>query len=258
MYEAEAALDAVLPIFARIPGAAVVDEGDLWVVASGRADAALNHVAGSNLEPGRVAGRVAEVRHALDAAGSLPATWWITSTTRPSDLAARLEAAGLRPEEPEFGMVYRLADGIPDVALAAGATLQELPGDDAPEGWIEVMRAAYGWKNPAKVDAEIELYRVRPGESPPWTHVLVTLRGRPAASGSLFTLGGHAFVTNIGTIPEARGLGLGSVATAATLGIARRQGFEAASLTASVMGRSMYARLGFREECRLDRLTLGA
>jgi hypothetical protein len=24
------------------------------------------------------------------------------------------------------------------------------------------------------------------------------------------------------------------------------------------MGRSMYARLGFREECRIDRLTLGA
>jgi hypothetical protein len=258
MYEAEAALDACLPIFGRLPGAAVIDEGDLRLIASGRGDGALNHIAATRLEPERVAGRVADVRRELQASGSLPATWWITSTTSPADLAIRLEAAGLRPEEPEFGMVYRLAGGVPDVALPDGAALQVLAPSDGLGEWIDVMRAAYGWKNPAKVDAEVELYRVRPGEIPPWTHVLVTLNGRPAASGSLFTFGGHAFVTNIGTIPEARGLGLGSVATAATLSIARRQGFGSASLTASVMGRSMYARLGFREECQLDRLTLSA
>src|SRR5438093_6051790 len=108
MYEAEAALDACLPIFGRLSGAAVVDEGDLRVIASGRGEAALNHVTAARLEPGRVAGRVEEVASELGAWGSLPATWWITSTTRPDDLAVRLEAAGLRPEEPEFGMVYRL------------------------------------------------------------------------------------------------------------------------------------------------------
>jgi ribosomal protein S18 acetylase RimI-like enzyme len=256
MFEAEAALEACLPIFGRLSGARVVDQGDLRFVASGRSDAALNHIVATRLEPERVAARVAEVEQELRSSGSLPATWWSYSATRPADLATRLEAAGLRPEEPEFGMVYDLALGPPDVPVASGAVLEELaPGHDLAE-WMDVMRASYGWTNPTKAEAFTELYRVRPGETPPWTHVLVRVDGRPVASGSLFAIGGQAFVTNIGTIPEARGLGLGSVVTAATLGIAQRQGYDRASLTASVMGRSMYARLGFRDESRLDRLTL--
>ena len=60
-------------------------------------------------------------------------------------------------------------------------------------------------------------------------------------------------MTNVGTVPEARGAGHGTSATLAVLAIARRLGYRKASLTASVMGRSVYARIGFREDARLER-----
>jgi ribosomal protein S18 acetylase RimI-like enzyme len=120
------------------------------------------------------------------------------------------------------------------------------------------MAASYGWANPAKAATMAQLYRLQPGETAPWTHVLAHRAGLGIASASLFAIDGHAFVTNVGTIPDARGLGLGSAVTCAALSIARRAGFARASLTASVMGRAMYARLGFRDETRVDRLTLGA
>ena len=75
----------------------------------------------------------------------------------------------------------------------------------------------------------------------------------PAACASVFTADGHAFVTNVGTIPAARGRGLGTRATLAVLDIAARQGSPLASLTASRMGRGVYARIGFREDALLRR-----
>ena len=71
--------------------------------------------------------------------------------------------------------------------------------------------------------------------------------GRPAASSSVYLVGGHAFVTNIGAAPWARGRGLGTAATVATLRHAAALDHHAAVLVASVDGRGLYRRLGFRE-----------
>jgi N-acetylglutamate synthase-like GNAT family acetyltransferase len=83
--------------------------------------------------------------------------------------------------------------------------------------------------------------------------VLVRRDGVAVACASLFPAGDLAFVTNVGTIPEARGAGHGTTATLAVLAIARRFGYGRAALTASLMGRGVYARIGFREDARLDR-----
>lgn len=84
-------------------------------------------------------------------------------------------------------------------------------------------------------------------------HFLVRVGGRAVACSSLFVGGGEAFVTNIGTTPEARGRGLGTAATVATLELARAMGRASATLTASVDGRGVYRRLGFVEAGILER-----
>jgi ribosomal protein S18 acetylase RimI-like enzyme len=151
-------------------------------------------------------------------------------------------------DEPEFGMVIEL-DGLPpplgDVEEVGGAELNE---------WLEVMGRSYGWSNPGAIAAWTELYRGALGEAnPPWWHVLVRDRGVAVACASLAAAGRHGFVTNVGTVPEARGAGHGTTATLAVLAIARRLGYRRASLTASVMGRGVYARIGFREDAYLER-----
>ena len=84
-------------------------------------------------------------------------------------------------------------------------------------------------------------------------HYLVRSMGARQPTSSLFVGGGHAFVTNIGTHPDARGQGLGTAATVATLALARDLGRPSATLIASIDGRGVYRRLGFREAGEMER-----
>ena len=256
--ESEAALAASVALIGRLPGAAVSVEPDVTIVASGRPLAALNHVlratianpAGSDAND-VVDARIAAIHDRLVAAGSVPATWWITPATAPPDLGARLQARGFVAAEREYGMVvdtHRV--GSP----ADGVRAVETVGPELLDAWLDVMARAYAWSDPGGADAWAELYRAPiDEEARPWWHVLVRRNGRPAACASLFTAEGHAFVTNVGTVPEARGAGLGTTATMAVIGIARDLGYRQASLAASEMGRGVYLRIGFREDARLDR-----
>jgi RimJ/RimL family protein N-acetyltransferase len=248
--ESEASLKAALSLLARLPGARLHDAPDISWLASGRPLASLNHVHGVRLTGGHAAieARIEGAHASVTGGGTLPATWWIGPSTTPADLGARLEARGLTEAEPEFGMVIDVAD------LPGPEGDVEAVGERQLDEWLGVMARSYGWSDPRSIEAWTELYRgAFDDPDPPWWHVLVRDRGTAVACASLFPAGDHGFVTNVGTVPEARGAGHGTAATLAVLAIARRQGFERASLTASLMGRSVYARMGFREEARLDR-----
>lgn len=252
----ELALEAALPVFARVGGAAVHDDGDLRRIATGRPYASFNHVSAVRLTSAGAGARIATVNAAMAAEASVPATWWVGPSTSPTDLGTRLAALGLREEEPEFGMVIDPAAPRPVVGRPAGATVEEVADDAGLRDWTAVMHASYGWTDATKADAVLAVYRSVTAGSAPWIHLNVRLDGEVAACGSLFLIDGHAFVTNIGTIPARRRLGLGSVVTSALLDLARERGHPAATLTASVMGRPMYARLGFREDARFERYVL--
>jgi GNAT superfamily N-acetyltransferase len=248
--ESETSLKAALSLLGRLPGARLHEAPDIAWLASGRPLASLNHVHRVRLrgEPVAIEARIDQAHAAVTDRGVLPATWWIGPTTTPIDLGSRLTARGLTEAEPEFGMIVDVADLPPPQGV-----IEEVGGAQL-DAWLGVMARSYGWSDPRAIAAWTELYRGALDErDPPWWHVLVRADGAPVACASLFPAGELAFVTNVGTVPEARGAGHGTAATLAVLAIARRQGFQRASLTASLMGRSVYARIGFREEARLER-----
>jgi GNAT superfamily N-acetyltransferase len=248
--ESEVALKAALSLLGRLPGARVHDAPDIAWLATGRPLASLNHVHGVRLggSPATIEARIDQAHAAVTDRGALPATWWIGPTTAPADLGSRLAARGLAQAEPEFGMVVDVA-GLPP----AQGEIDEVTETTLDE-WLAVMSRSYGWSDPRAIEAWTELYRGALDERvPPWWHVLVRAAGAPVACASLFPAGDVAFVTNVGTIPEARGAGHGTTATLAVLAIARHLGYGRAALTASLMGRGVYARIGFREDARLDR-----
>lgn len=250
MTHSEAALAAALRLIARLPGSVIREDPEVTWLASGRPMASLNHVHGIRLrgDDPTIDAAIDAVQAAVSNDGALPATWWLGPTTTPGDLASRLTDRGLTAGEPEFGMVIDV-DGLPRPAGDVTAVAE----DDLDE-WLDVMGRSYGWSDPRAIGAWTELYRGAAREAtPPWWHVMVREGGEVVACASLFPVGDQGFVTNVGTVPEARGAGHGSSATLAVLAIARDAGFRRASLTASIMGRAMYARIGFREEARLDR-----
>ena len=250
MTESEAALAAALAGIGRLPGSRMQVDQDVTWLASGRPAVSLNHVYRVALrgDSAAIDARIDEVQAAVSDGGAMPVTWWIGPSTSPGDLASRLRARGLTEDEPEFGMVIEL-DGLPPpVGEVAEVTQAEL------DEWLGVMGRSYRWSNPGAIAAWTELYRGALGEAArPWWHVLVRDRGIAVACASLAAAGETGFVTNVGTEPEARRAGHGTTATLAALAIARRLGYRRATLTASVMGRGVYARIGFREDAYLER-----
>ena len=250
-----AALWAALRTFGRIPGARVVDEGDATLVFSGTPYATFNNVTASSIAAIDADGRIPAVLRAF-APRSLPVTWWAGPTTSPPDLVVRLQRLGLARQEPEFAMALDLATGWPAAPHPAEASLDMVEGPDQLNEWLGVMHAAYAWSDPQKTSIMLSIYLAGlalPRETRDIHHFLVRVSGRPAACSSLFVGGGKAFVTNIGTLPEARGRRLGTFATVATLELARSMGRALATLTASIDGRSIYQRLGFVEAGVLER-----
>jgi ribosomal protein S18 acetylase RimI-like enzyme len=250
-----AALWAALRTFGRIPGARVVDQFDATLVFSETPYANFNNVIASTIAPDEADRRIPEILREF-VPRSLPVTWWAGPTTSPTDLVLRLRRLGLARQEPEFAMAIDLAADWPPAPLPESAVLESVERPDQLDEWLGIMNAAYGWPDARKTAIVQSMYVAdlsRPADERDIHHFLVRTAGRAVACSSLFVGGGEAFVTNIGTKPEARGRGLGSAVTVATLELARDLGRTTATLTASLDGRSVYRRLGFVEAGILER-----
>jgi len=75
--------------------------------------------------------------------------------------------------------------------------------------------------------------------------------GRPVAAAIAFDHAGDCGIFNVGTLEHARRRGLGSAVTAHQLHSARARGCSTATLQATAMAESLYARLGFRDLGRI-------
>ena len=188
--------------------------------------------------------------------------WWTGPGTAPADLGARLLAHGLLDMAEQKGA---LAPGIKqtergDPCMAAdlhkinetvlstvptGFVVEEVATETALQDFKHVFAASYeipAWAGQAWVDAT---QAIGVGKTP-WKMYVGYLDGLPVATNVLFNGAGVAGVYCVGTIPPARGKGIGAAITLKPLLVARGMGYHHAVLFSSEMGVSVYQRIGFR------------
>lgn len=189
--------------------------------------------------------------------------WWTGPGTTPNDLGERLVARGLLSMEAQMqelapgivstelgapGMVADLRD-MNEVALSQappGFTIEEVQDEASLYDFKRVFVESYEipeWAGQAWVDATL---RIGLGRTP-WKMVLGRLNGEPVATNMLFNGGGVASVYAVGTLPSARGQGIGGAITLKPLLEAREMGYRYAVLFATEMGIHAYERIGFRQ-----------
>jgi GNAT superfamily N-acetyltransferase len=118
------------------------------------------------------------------------------------------------------------------------------------QSWIHVMRIGFGTPEAAEPDL-LEVFAAV-GSGPQMRTYLALLDDQPVVTSQVFLAAGVAGIYQVTCLPEARGRGIGTAVTLASLLDARRRGYAIAILQASDLGYPVYRRLGFREYGRLN------
>jgi GNAT superfamily N-acetyltransferase len=127
-----------------------------------------------------------------------------------------------------------------------GITVRSVEDEDGLHAFVSVNAAAYAtYGMPPEVLADLfdETAIVLGDRS---AHMVVARRATlPVATAMIFESDGVASVQWVGTIPDARGTGLGALVTTAVTNLAFDRGASSCTLQASPMGAPVYARLGY-------------
>ena len=242
----DAMRDAYLTLCRLVDGAAGVasaDEGDVaWGMTPLRVGA-FNRVVRVRLDADRADARIREVVDRYAAAG-VPGTWWLDPQSKPADIEARLERAGMVGEDVP-GMRIEAGD-VPALALPTGVTLRWADQPDEVRAAMLLVAAGFGLPDALGGPMADLVARVARPDSAVRT-VVAELDGTPVASAQGVDLGGAVGIYNVAALAEARGRGIGVAVTIAVLRDAMDRGARFGVLESSDMGHGIYRRIGFRD-----------
>lgn len=228
-------------------GGVAHDGQDLKWVYTGRP--VLNRVIGARLDEEQAELRIAEIVRRFGAwhAG---VTWLTGPTTRPLDLGRRLEAHGFAYQGRWSGMAVELAGFDRTAEGPPGLTIREVADEVTQQNWLEILVPAFGLPRTAR-----RVFRAAAGPAAgghpdtAWRSYVGYVDGRPAATATLVPGAGVAGIYLVGTLPWARGLGLGTTLTRHALATARTAGYAVAALHATAAVEAFYRRMGFERYC---------
>ncbi|MCI4353581.1 MAG: GNAT family N-acetyltransferase [Thermoplasmata archaeon] len=144
--------------------------------------------------------------------------------------------------------------GLRDEGRFAGLALDPLPREvpPVPDG-VEVRRVGTVAELQTFERTASAAYEVPSGpvhaswlRYPGFSFHLAYRRGEPVATATLVVSHGIAGIVYVGTVPAARGQGLGRAVVWAAIAAGREQGCRTSALWASPQGRPMYEKMGFR------------
>ncbi len=237
----------------EIPVEAHLDPDVAWAVAP-LADTFRNVVLAARFTEADADRRIAEIAPAY-AGGDTGFVWWVGPSDTPSDLGARLAAAGLSLE----GRAPAMAAILADVPLdeAPPAELEIVPVTDAATladfltvleaDWLEWTGGVATAIQRRALEAFAREVPKRLASEPVPLRWVGRVDGRTVAISRLSIGAGVAGLYAILTLPSHRGRGFGRAMTLAALRAAASLGFKISTLQSSDLGYPVYRRLGFRE-----------
>ncbi len=240
----ERGLEECFRTFAALPGAVVEDRDDVLAV---RTDLPLTFLNGISRTAFAADAneRVRETAAWFRDRGT-PFRWWLTPSVEPPDLIRVLAANGLRHFYYATGMAADISDGGP-VREVTGLSIVRVKDGRTLSTWVDVFAEVFSLSEKAK-GVWYDVY----SRLDTWRHFLAMLDGRPVATTSLCLGGEVGGIFHVGTLPEARGRGVGAAVTAAAMREAADTGCTVAALQSSEMAVNVYRSIGFEVCCELE------
>jgi len=172
--------------------------------------------------------------------------WKLYSYDEPADLAERLLAAGLRPQEPESWMVAassEVCQALSGAALPPGVRLETVTDPAGIDRLADVHEFVFG-----KDESQLrESLRAQLATAPEATGLLIAMAGdEPVSAGRIeFGPGDFAGLWGGGTVPRWRGQGIYRALVRRRAELAAEHGCGYLTVDASEQSRPILERVGF-------------
>jgi len=236
---------------ARIPGTLLHREADMVIYSTGIPNSRFNGVLDARFTEENVAKRTNfALSHFQNR--QLPMTWHVGSLSTPEDLGARLESNGMTLDDVVSGMAVDLTE-VQDLQRPSELKVHSISDQESLRDCIAVVAEAYGFTEDVR-ETLFDVY-TRLGIDSQHRWVLGKMRGLPVGTSLLILHEGYAVIWIVGTIPEARGQGIGTAITHSQLMSARDVGCRYAVLQSTEMGFPVYKKLGFEKCCDIRAYT---
>ncbi len=200
-----------------------------------------NSVALARFTPETASRRVGEIL-APHLRSKVACNWVVGPVSQPSDLGKHLRARGFRCMIHCAGMACDLDKLGPSPASPDGVTIELV--DQLPSLYPMTTE-----RRRLRHQGRGIMALVKPRQV--W-HFAPSLEGKPVGETALCCCAGVAGIYDVEVMEAFRGRGIGTALVQAALRQARQLGHAADVLGATGMGLGVYARLGFREVCKLS------
>ena len=242
---AEDNVNALIETFGRLPRAELITTPDLIRCRVEGADSAMfNSVGRVNFTIAEADDVIAETLAYYRAARTKAVMWWIGGQTQPLEIGMKLEQHGFEKAFDSPAMAVDLHNMDETTATPANFRITTVTSEPEARVWATTFATAFS--QPTAVgDAWYDTSVRRGRANMPWTLYLGWLDETPVATGMLFYGAGIAGIYGIGTLPQARGHGIGKAITLHPLLEARAAGYHIGALFASPSGYPIYQKIGF-------------
>jgi len=241
-------LYAMLAAWGHTPGAELVQDPAAMRYTTGIAFPAFNGVARAHLAEDTIENEL-DALLAFFRERSLPSLWWLGPSATPETLGDRLRARGLVRTEDAIGMALPFDDLAAPPAVP-GLDIRRASDATAMAQWTEIVADCFDLPHDILL-ACAELFATMGDDRSSRAYVGL-LDGVPVGVSALYGEGDVAGIHWVGTLPAARGRGIGTAMTWAVVDDARALGYRLAVLHASQMGLGVYRRLGFTPHCTFE------
>jgi GNAT superfamily N-acetyltransferase len=177
----------------------------------------------------------------------LPMMWSVFPSSEPPGLRDQLLASGLKYHGNKPGMATNMSGLETRLTLPSGLRIDVVEGEGDLLSFVEVTARSFDVTEPdARAFFRI-LCSLKAGKPSRLVCYLGHLDNKPVATGVLFNAADVSGGYWMGTVPEARGRGVGTWMTKKVMMDGREMGYGVAVLQATEMGEPVYRRIGFRD-----------
>jgi GNAT superfamily N-acetyltransferase len=237
---------ALWSLYARMPGAEIHDGPNGLLVITNERIPDMNTIHRARFAPAEVDTAI-EAAVARARARGVHLMWYVGPSTRPAGIEATLRAHGFVYHQDLVGMAMDLAQ-LPDRApMPPGLEISEVTGEQDLRTWCRTMVLAFSMPE-SSAGAYVRWLRALRSEDRSAVQLFLGRLDGVAVATHLLILGaGVAGVHFLGTLPAARGKGVGSAICHNTLRAGRDRGYRVGVTEAEPMAVGTCHRQGLQD-----------